>query len=157
VDKPSQKSPLLLLSLLFYVLASLLFLLLVSAFFALPTATLIGKFFFQSFGLLSLYLPLYLYVVAKYLDKKTHNFPFLTLINLSFLPFITLVLFLRFLGNKASTEWELALFWQLSKNDRTHFSLLFIVALLLQATLMSYFWYASRRKKSKPMLDARTA
>lgn len=115
-----------------------------SAIFSLPIYNLIGKFFFQAFGWLALYLPLYLASIGFYLQKKIDNTFYLIFINLTFFPFITLVLLLRFLHNYATTEWEITLFWHISQNNRTHFIMFFITILLLELTLISYFWYQAR-------------
>ncbi|WP_246226805.1 DNA translocase FtsK [Entomospira culicis] len=129
---------------MFYILAVLLLFMLVSALFAWPTATLIGRFFFDAFGLFALYIPLYLYIIGNYLKQNHDNPAYITAINLTFLPFITLVLFTRFLTGNATTDWELDLFWRLSKNHRPHFIMIYLVVLLLELTLISYFWYRSR-------------
>nr|WP_246208859.1 DNA translocase FtsK [Entomospira nematocera] len=114
-----------------------------------PTATIIGRFFFAAFGMLSLYLPLYLASLGLYLQKSHRNNFLLTAINLSFLPFITITLLIRFLYGVSMTDWELFLFSIISQNNRSHFLMVLIVLLLLEMTIISYFWYLSRQKNTK--------
>ncbi len=112
----------------------------------------LGLLLAQSFHFPALYLPLYLLAISYYLSRSDLA-PFkLWAINLSFLPFITLTMAVRFWLFSALSPLELAL-----KNDVTPlYRLLGILigATLVFITLALYFWqkpYTAKTTVQKPI------